>query len=1624
MPQVVPFVAGAFGVAGGTALAGTAAYAAGAAFAATTLGGIAVNLLGSVALSALSMALQPTPKAAGLRTETTLRGGTTPEVFLLGRSATGGTMVCPPMAHGKAGKTPNAYLTYVIELAGIPGHQLDGLSLNGEAIEILSDDPHPDYGARIGGDYDGRAWIRYYDGTQTAADPMLVATYPAPYVRPWTADMVGAGICYAILTFRYDRKVWSGWPQCRFVLSSVPVYDPRRDSSVGGEGPQRWGQLDTYAPSNNAAVLAYNAKRGIVLPGGEIWGGGIPEADLPLAEWMAEMDRADALVDDGDGGTEPQYRAGVEVRADDEPFSVIEELLKGCNGQVSETGGVWSMRLGAPRLPVLFFEDADIIADEAEDFRPFPPLDQIFNAISATYPDPAQNWESAESELVTNAEWEAEDGGRRLTASLSLPVVPYPAQVQRVTRALIADHRRMRRHVLTLPMEAAALEALDVVSWTSAENSYSAKLFEVTEAIRDLRTQLVRVSLREVDPADYDIPEGIIRPTPPAPGPVRPAAQAVEGWQADPYTITIEGKPRRAGILARWDADGAEDARGVRVAVRRQGETGDGVEQPLYPVATGGAAITDGILAGVYEVRAQYDADRPTDWTGWTSVAVPAVGFGLDDLAPALVDWLGTMRDWIDEGIPEVRDLAQALAEEAQARVEAVQEVADELAGETDARSAETQAAAEALRAERDRIRQVAGEVIELAANDHAAREEIRRSVQVQLRDLEASFDEQILTLADEDFALAARLTTLEATSDDLSASITQVDQARIDGNNALASLVAAVAVGTAQQFDHAAIWYFDSTAEGWSGAPVAPVASDGWLRPGPASSAVSPSGLGVEAAMYAQVRARIRAVGSPVWLGQLWWASAGQSWDAARRVTLDEPAFSSEGVAEITFTPGWSGVINAIRLDLADGADGSNYYELDWIAIGRPSPGASSAELLTEQQARISADSALASSILALEADLTAAEGAITGNANAITALDTRVGETEAGLEAAATSITALEASVNDDETGLNALASAVDSIAAEVGLLADGSQYSYAEALRNLQSSLRGVALEGLNAAARDETERSRVRDYVATATQALNTRVDATDSQVTINAEAITKLGAQVLDAEGAVLANAGALDALTIELVDQGNTLDAAVTALTALEASVGGLEDDLATKASASALNSLGARVTNAEGAIDAVSSAVTGLEAEIGDLESSLATRASASAVSTLTARVTASEEEIDSLSSAVTALESGLDALEGDLATRASASALNALTTRVTTAEGQITANASAITELSADLSDLDDELATRASSWALNQLSVEVSEIDGELSALASSVTALESSVDDATAGTTFKMETVAGPGGYARIGMMARYGSGYGYKEAGLFIDVSSDWNTPSRVGVHADQFVIATGSGLETPFFVSGGQVFMDWARIANVSIGFGEITGALQSDNYAEVAGLPVAGFRLDRETGQIKGKEVISREILELGAATDFQSETYGGWYPGGAYTPGWQNLLVIELGPTALGDMWTIVAGGDVRLWQYTDNTDPQAPRFWLREGLLRLVRQTQPVGSAVWGPERQIVSFAIPTDSAWSDRNAFEVLGGVYANVRYALQINTRTTGDATPPSLPSNHRNLFLSAERRVK
>lgn len=217
-----------------------------------------------------------------------------------------------------------------------------------------------------------RVWIKYYDGTQTAADPYLIGEFGNDANYPWTSDFIGTGKSYAVITSCYDKDTLTSYPKFLFEPEPLPVYDPRLDSTAGGLGPHRWGVRSTYSPSRNNAVLAYNVARGIYL--GEEWifgGRNMPAWRLPFDEWVAAMNACDDATDLDDGTTEPAFRAGAEITVDMEPLGVMEELGRAANMRFAEVGGMLKPVVGLPGAAVLGITDEDIIITEGQSFQPF-----------------------------------------------------------------------------------------------------------------------------------------------------------------------------------------------------------------------------------------------------------------------------------------------------------------------------------------------------------------------------------------------------------------------------------------------------------------------------------------------------------------------------------------------------------------------------------------------------------------------------------------------------------------------------------------------------------------------------------------------------------------------------------------------------------------------------------------------------------------------------------------------------------------------------------------------------------------------------------------------------------------------------------------------------------------------------------------------------------------------------------------------------------------------------------------------------------------------------------------------------------------------------------------------------
>ncbi|MEB5750037.1 DUF1983 domain-containing protein [Leclercia adecarboxylata] len=255
-------------------------------------------------------------------------------------------------------------------------------------------------------------------------------------------------------------------------------------------------------------------------------------------------------------------------------------------------------------------------------------------------------------------------------------------------------------------------------------------------------------------------------------------------------------------------------------------------------------------------------------------------------------------------------------------------------------------------------------------------------------------------------------------------ADISNVNQTIQTTTESLAQQIGQISAGTGSQFDPAKIWYFDSTVEGWTGNGT-PTIVDGWIRPANHATdswVASPGSLGVNSSSYRFVKLRIRKFGAPGWAGQLRWRGTG-GFNDTNMLTVAEPAYDANGIATLEFDNiPWltETTMNQFRLDLSTKQDATNYFLIDWVAVGRPTPGAGMAALQQETAARVSGDQAEAT---ARETLATQIRGGYTGDDPSKLASGLLYTERQARITAQEAEVTErkkLESTVNDNHAAV----------------------------------------------------------------------------------------------------------------------------------------------------------------------------------------------------------------------------------------------------------------------------------------------------------------------------------------------------------------------------------------------------------------------------------------------------------------------------------------------------------------------------------------------------------------------------------------------------------------------------
>ncbi|MBW3243168.1 phage tail protein [Epibacterium sp. DP7N7-1] len=635
-------------------------------------------------------------KTPGIQSTHTTSGGTEPQATVLGRFATRGHLVYQCSYHEN-----NKWLAHVVELGDLPGATLRNLILDGVYADL---GPVDSLGLRpiLSKTENGipYGYIAFFDGTQTTAHNHLVSWRGGAADRPWTSDHILTGTCYAVLYFyRRDHLYPSGVPRYAFELDGPPLYDIRKDSTVGGNGSHRFNDPASWDQTTNPLVIAYNVLRGIALPGGDIWGGGFPAEDLPYTEWAEAMDACDQLVA-GTGRT--QFEAGFEVKFEEAPADFLEELFSAANAQIVETGGYWYPIVGSATVASATISDDDVLISQAWQHDPFPGLENTFNAVTTTYTSPASLWEASTLETIVKDEWVAEDGRQKLF-ELNLPMVYIAEQARQLTDALLRENRRFRTHRLPLPGEYARLRPLQNVHLSLQDYGYDAKTFRITEAAYDLQTLNVSLSLRETDPADFDPDPGLELPETPHPtGPIPVTDAGVVGLAVAGETITAaDGKAHAPAIRIVWDGRLSDTCTGLTFQIRVQGRPEAEADTVSTTNVAGGNYRHHPVQpAGDYEVRGKAIAPtRLTEWSAWLPVTTPDVRPGLDDLADEVGEAIDTVQANLNTAVTSLTvdyNAAQQAAQDAETAADAAALARDSAASHAAASDADRSLAEQA----------------------------------------------------------------------------------------------------------------------------------------------------------------------------------------------------------------------------------------------------------------------------------------------------------------------------------------------------------------------------------------------------------------------------------------------------------------------------------------------------------------------------------------------------------------------------------------------------------------------------------------------------------------------------------------------------------------------------------------------------------------------------------------------------------------------------------------------------------------------------------------------------------------------------------------------------------------
>lgn len=591
-----------------------------ATFLAPILGGIIIAA-GSILLAVLLAPKPPKPDDGKLAITQSIP----PRIFVYGTARVAGAVVFQEVAYGS--------LFYVAALTAHPISGRSHIYLNDDEVTVVGTVVQP----RADGGYgEGKVLLLFRNGLVPETNySEVTATFPTL----WDDDHRGDGCaslymkCHDTNIKDFGKRFPFGKPAPSAAVKGYVIYDPR----ITGQDPD---DSSTWEWSTNSALCILhflcfsefgpqrNYARTIA-----------PVLDL----WIAEADICDEAVALNEGGTIPRYELNGWGTGENDPKSILAQMLATCDGHLVDRGdGTAVLKVGKFRESSITITDDDIIGFYIQTDVPD---EEIVNRLNVSYTSPDHKFSEVDADPLDDLEDQAARGAIR-SQKFELVWAQSNALARRLAKREMYRLRRKLRG--TLDIRLGALN-LCYERWIYIDSLMVPRLNGVWIETRTARINLMNGGFVRIefigsgtDVDDYDAPvdEGDAPPVPAEPESLAPGAPTDINVTVEQFQISAS----QFGVRLAVSFDEPSTDAQLDYAVRYRIITSTGVGGAFItqtfnnpPDAIGGRItlltnIVDGDESLEVQTQAIGGGHGPSAWSSSTYVDTT-----VDDAAPGVV---------------------------------------------------------------------------------------------------------------------------------------------------------------------------------------------------------------------------------------------------------------------------------------------------------------------------------------------------------------------------------------------------------------------------------------------------------------------------------------------------------------------------------------------------------------------------------------------------------------------------------------------------------------------------------------------------------------------------------------------------------------------------------------------------------------------------------------------------------------------------------------------------------------------------------------------------------------------------------------------------------------------------